>query len=138
MEKNKDKTKSIYYQKIIDIVATYMNYENTKQFNTLIPKKIKELREAYPDEVIFDFFVDRKKTFEWISNKEFKSDSSRVVYFFAVVQNNINDYYKVWKMKKRIELKENSIVSPDIMNTIGLKDRREESLRDITELIGEG
>lgn len=125
------------YKKIIEIVSCYIGYKKGQKFNTLIPKKVVELSCCYPDEVILGFLINEKDLLNKISSKEFDNDYGKISYFFAVVQNRINDYYKLWKSNKVIEEYNNKNNNIDIksIDNIGNVDKNNNNKRDISSLV---
>ena len=126
------------YQETVDVIAKCLDYRKEDGFNTLITKKLKELREIYADEVI-------KETVEnegWrIKSKKFNTEFNKISYFFAIIKNNIYLYNRRHNDRKTINEKmkiqnENNFVSEEIVSAINNKKMVENS-RDISSILEE-
>lgn len=126
------------YKETVDVIAKCLDYRKEDGFNTLITKKLKELREDYADEVI-------KETVEnegWrIKSKKFNTESNKIAYFFAIIKNNIYLYNRRHNDRKTINEKmkiqnENNFVSEEIVSAINNKKIVENS-RDISSILEE-
>lgn len=104
------KTKVEQYKKIINLIAEdFLNYDKNQVFPTLLTKKLKEL-EFYPNEVILKTIEKNYDTIKyWMMTKDFNNDIGRISYIFAIIKNNINDVYKMWKKDSDQKLLENKV-----------------------------
>lgn len=126
------------YREAVDAIAKCLDYQKGDKFNTLITKKLQELRNFYVDEVI-------KETVEnegWkIKNKKFNTESSKIAYFFAIIKNTIYLYDRRYKDRKTINdnmklQNENNFVSEDIISAVNGKQTTENN-RDISSILEE-
>ena len=87
-------TKETYnhsYREVVDLISECLDYKKDEGFNTLIVKKLKDLRNQYPDEVI----AETIKNEGWkIKGKIFDTQTHKISYFFAIIKNTIFYYNK--------------------------------------------
>lgn len=63
--------------------------------NIYFSKMYKDLRDTFGDKIIYDYVVNERIKIEAIlDSKDFKTTNSKVKYFFAMAQNNL-EYYKL-------------------------------------------
>lgn len=89
------------------IAAEILGYEIGQIVPPFLKKRVKKLAQTYDYEVIKLCFEYLKRDLQYyMNNKEFRDDQHKVNYIMVVVENNINDTYKIWKRKKEIQLKQ--------------------------------
>ena len=124
------------YKEIINLILDCLDYNTENTFNTLIVKKLKELRNLYADEVIFETI----KNEGWkIKNKIVNKESQKIMYFFAIIKNTIYFYNQKYNDKKTYNEKikkqaENNFIEEDIFSTTSRKTTSNSS-RDISFIL---
>ena len=62
--------------------------------NIYFSKMYKDLKDTFGDKTIYDYIMNERMKIEFVLNsKDFKTTNSKVKYFFAMAQNNL-EYYK--------------------------------------------
>ena len=126
------------YRETVDEIAKCLDYKKENGFNTLITKRLKELRELYADEVIKETVINEG----WrIKNKKFDTEAHKISYFFAIIKNNIYFYDRRYKENKTFNEKmklqnENNFISEDIVTATNNNQRIDNS-RDISSILEE-
>lgn len=126
------------YKEVINLITDCFNYKTGDKFNTLIVKKLKELRNIYPDEVI----IETIKNEGWkIKNKKFDTENGKIIYFFTIISNNISFYNKKYNERKIFNEKmkaqnENNFVAEDIIEFSNKKQNINNN-RDISSILEE-
>lgn len=132
-------TKETYnhsYREVVDLISECLDYKKDEGFNTLIVKKLKDLRNQYPDEVI----AETIKNEGWkIKGKIFGTQTHKISYFFAIIKNTIFYYNRKYNEKKTFNEKmklqnENNFVEEDIIHVINNKEVSRNS-RDISSIL---
>lgn len=132
-------TKETYnhsYREVVDLISECLDYKKDEGFNTLIVKKLKDLRNQYPDEVI----AETIKNEGWkIKGKNFETQTHKISYFFAIIKNTIFYYNRKYNEKKTFNEKmklqnENNFVEEDIIHVINNKEVTRNS-RDISSIL---
>ena len=132
-------TKETYnhsYREVVDLISECLDYKKDEGFNTLIVKKLKDLRNQYPDEVI----AETIKNEGWkIKGKIFEAQTHKISYFFAIIKNTIFYYNRKYNEKKTFNEKmklqnENNFVEEDIIHVINNKEVSRNS-RDISSIL---
>lgn len=132
-------TKETYnhsYREVVDLISECLDYKKEDGFNTLIVKKLKDLRNQYPDEVI----AETIKNEGWkIKGKIFDTQTHKISYFFAIIKNCIFYYNRKYNEKKIFNEKmklqnENNFVEEDIIHVINNKEVSRNS-RDISSIL---
>lgn len=132
-------TKETYnhsYREVVDLISECLDYKKDEGFNTLIVKKLKDLRNQYPDEVI----AETIKNEGWkIKGKIFDTQTHKISYFFAIIKNTIFYYNRKYNEKKIFNEKmklqnENNFVEEDIIHIINNKEVSRNS-RDISSIL---
>lgn len=132
-------TKETYnhsYREVVDLISECLDYKKDEGFNTLIVKKLKDLRNQYPDEVI----AETIKNEGWkIKGKNFGTQTHKISYFFAIIKNTIFYYNRKYNEKKTFNEKmklqnENNFVEEDIIHVINNKEVSRNS-RDISSIL---
>ena len=132
-------TKETYnhsYREVVDLISECLDYKKDEGFNTLIVKKLKDLRNQYPDEVI----AETIKNEGWkIKGKNFGTQIHKISYFFAIIKNTIFYYNRKYNEKKTFNEKmklqnENNFVEEDIIHVINNKEVSRNS-RDISSIL---
>lgn len=100
--------------------------------NIYFSKMYKDLRDTFGDKVIYEYVINERMKIEFVlSGKDFKTTNSKVKYFFAMAQNNL-EYYKCEnnESKNVIETKKEVYIDDfDVTDVIVTKKKR--SIDDI-------
>lgn len=98
------KTAEIYYSwrreedarlKCIDVLCDYCGYKGAGFAPTLMMKIISEFGTKFGYDVLFETLIQLQKQFEKaVMNKDFNSETSKLLYFKAMISNNIVDVQK--------------------------------------------
>ena len=92
--------------KCIDKIFELFDIRKGMKISTIFFRKLAEL-EPYGYDVVYNTIEHNSVSIEWaLNNKEFSSESGKVSYVMAIVQNNINDEYKF--KQKQLKLQEKS------------------------------
>ena len=124
------------YREIIDLISKNLGYKKEDGFNTFIGKKLKKIRNEYPDEVIFDTI----KNEGWkINNKIFETQNHKISYFFVIIENNISFYNRKYNERKTFNEKmkiqnENNFVEEEFVD-INNKKPKKNITRDISFIL---
>ena len=110
------KTKNIYDEwklqtdkriECIDVIMELLGYKKGMKLPTIAFKKIGEY-EVYGYDVLFDTIREQIDKIQWaLNNKDFKNETGRISYVFAILQNNVMTVYKKKEAEKH-EMKINS------------------------------
>ena len=93
--------------KCVDKIVDLFGLKPGMKLPTLFYKRINELA-IYGFEVVYNTIVNNESSITWaLENKEFNSEVGKVQYVMAIVQNNINEEYKI-KQKQLKSQKENA------------------------------
>lgn len=93
--------------KCVDKIVDLFGLKPGMKLPTLFYKRINELA-IYGFEVVYNTIVNNESSITWaLENKEFNSEVGKVQYIMAIVQNNINEEYKI-KQKQLKSQKENA------------------------------
>jgi hypothetical protein len=107
-------------EKLIDfVVIDVFGYEEGQTINSILFKKLKDLNNFYDNDVIHECFKEHKDTIQyWIKTKGF-TEFNTICYVMKIIEGNINDVYKKWKIKKQQEVKqENNSVDLETLNQL--------------------
>ena len=97
---NREKSTSYRFQ-CIDKLMDIMGYQPGMKLPTIAYKMINEYEKPYGFDVLLETMEDQKKNMQWaLNNKQFTSETSKVRYLFAIIQNNAMDS---WQKKVRTE-----------------------------------
>lgn len=100
--------------------------------NIYFSKMYKDLRDTFGDQIIYDYVINERMRIESILNsKDFKTTNSKVKYFFAMAQNNLEYYkYENNESKNVIETKKEVYIDDfDVTDVVVTKKKR--SIDDI-------
>lgn len=89
---------------IVTMIANnFLGYQSGQKFPAYIQKKLKEF-DFYSNDVILATLEKMSDTIQYyMNNKDFKSESGKISYIFAILSNNINDINKQFKHNKKVE-----------------------------------
>ncbi len=120
------------------VAVNILNYDGSMFLPPLFLKRIKELNEVYPYEVILQSFKDNEETLLYWVNQDgkFKNENNRLNYMMAIIQNKINDTYLKWKNEKKrieqmksVELDASNInLAVEVSNTVGKFKKKSDSI----------
>lgn len=110
---DKEKLKQIETDKFNDldiyIAAEILLYEIGQIVPPNLKKRVQKLHKNYSYEVIRLCFELMKPQLNGILNKkEFTDEQHMINYIMVVVENNINDAYRIWKRRNEIARKQES------------------------------
>lgn len=122
------------------IAINIFNYEEGQIVSPVLLKKIKEIHNFYPYEVIYQCFVEQKNTIQyWMTIKQFSSEYNMICYIMKIIEGKINDIYSKWKFTKQQEQKQkNNIVDLDILNHVETIKQQNEKNTGILAFLDEG
>ncbi len=133
LEKQKFNELDIY------IASEILGYEVGQIVPPFLKKRVKKLAQNYDYEVIKLCFEYMKKDLNYyLSNKEFEDDQHKVNYIMIVIENNINDTYKIWKRKKELQAKHDTHnidinILDEINNTTHHQNKETNGIMDFLE-----
>ena len=117
----------------------FLGYEPGQTFLTLVPRKLKELS-FYPGEVILKALesIKRDALYHLGQDGKFSGDYGKVCYLFAMLNNTVNDVYRIWKQEEKLRSQQRerdaSFVSDvDSLDTVGANAAR--PVRDISGVL---
>lgn len=89
----------------IDILSKkYLGYEDSKDFNSYLAKRLDAMSYEYSYEIILSTIIDCKKSMDYaIAHKEFKTDIGKISYLCAIISNNLKDTLKTKQKKELIQ-----------------------------------
>lgn len=91
-------------EKLLSYVSVnILSYDGSMFLPPSFLKRIKDMSEIYPYEVILQTFKDNEDTLLYWVNQDgkFKNENNRLSYMMAIIQNKINDTYLKWKVQER-------------------------------------
>lgn len=100
--------------------------------NIYFSKMYKDLRDTFGDKCIYDYIINERMKIESVlGSKDFKTTNSKVKYFFAMAQNNL-EYYKCEnnESKNVVETKQEFYID-DFDVTDIVVTRKKRSINDI-------
>ena len=96
------------------IANEFLGYQDGQKFPPYIQKKLNELG-YYSYDVILKTIEKKYDTIMYyMNNKEFRNESGKISYIFAIISNNINDVNKSYQWEKKCEQQEHSTEVIDI------------------------
>jgi len=127
-----------YRNKSIDLIRDMMGYVLPQmQLPTITYRKIEEtFKEPIGYDVLYDTLVSQKKNIEWaFQNKEFGSESARVMYLFGIVNNHYMEEWRKKVAKKRAETHhvQSEQEDPEEIETI----ERKQAVKDLRSFLDE-
>ena len=125
-----------YRVKVIETIRDYLGYYKPQMLlPTLTYKKIAEYQEPIGYDVLYDTLVNNKKNIIWaFNNKDFKSETAKIMYLFAIIQNNYMNEYR--KKVERNRLK-NTYSESDPNEMITDDKNRKQSIKNIRKWLDE-
>ena len=76
------------------IANEFLGYQAGQKFPAYIQKKLNELNYYSYDVILKTIDKMSDKIMYYMNNKEFKNESGKISYIFAIISNNINDVNK--------------------------------------------
>ena len=110
------------HKQIVNLICyELLDYQKGQKFPTLLTRKLKEL-DFYDNEVILKTVQNYKNDIiYWMNRKQIDSDTGKIYYIFAIINDHINDVYNQWKHdKKQIVKEEKSEI--EVSTDIDIKD----------------
>ena len=84
--------------------SRYLGYEDSKDFNSYLAKRLDAMSYEYSYEIILSTIIDCKKSMDYaITHKEFKTDIGKISYLCAIISNNLKDTLKTKQKKELIQ-----------------------------------
>ena len=127
-----------YRSKSIDLIRDMMGYVLPQmKLPTLTYKKIEEMfKEPIGYDVLYNTLVNYQKDIEWaFQNKEFRSETARVMYLFGIVKSH---YMEEWRKKvaeKRTEVQHVQSESEDVTEIETID--RKQTVKDLRGFLDE-
>ena len=127
-----------YRKKSIDLIRDMMGYVLPQmQLPTLTYKKIEEMfKEPIGYDVLYNTLVSQRQSIEWaLQNKEFNSETAKIMYLFGIVKNN---YMEEWRKKvaeKRLAEQHVQSESEDISEIDTIE--RKQEVKDLRSFLDE-
>lgn len=92
---------------IVNIIANdFLGYQSGQKFPAYIQKKLNEFG-YYSNDIILATIEKHYDNIKYyMENKQFKNDTGKIAYIFAIISNNINDVNKEYQWKKKTEQQE--------------------------------
>ena len=100
------------------IANEFLGYQAGQKFPAYIQKKLNELNYYSYDVILKTIDKMSDKIMYYMNNKEFKNESGKISYIFAIISNNINDVNKEYQWKKKNEEHEHHTEIVDIPEEI--------------------
>ena len=83
-----------YRSKCVDFLMSLLDYKEGMKLPTITYKKIQEY-EPYGLDVLYATMLSQQSSCEWaLQNKDFRQETAKIFYLFAIFQNHIMDEYK--------------------------------------------
>jgi hypothetical protein len=107
------KTNVEYKNKCIDKMFEIMGYNPKMVLPTYFFKLLKKYEDGVGYEAVYNTMVSQTKSIVWaLQNKNFGSETAKVLYIMAIIDNNVMDEYKKFVKEKR----ENNGLKTEIIN----------------------
>lgn len=120
-------------QRCVDLMFEVLNYQSWMKLPTFFFSKLKTW-EPYGYKVVYDTINGVRQNIEWaLQNKRFADESKCVVYVCAIIENHLNDYYKLHKREQQAENKSNRLEIDASTEFIPTQRTR----KDISSLLGD-
>lgn len=100
------------------IANEFLGYQTGQKFPAYIQKKLNELNYYSYDVILKTIDKMSDKIMYYMNNKEFKNESGKISYIFAIISNNINDVNKEYQWKRKNEEHEHHTEIVDIPEEI--------------------
>lgn len=119
----------------IETLKEILGYDQAQmKLPTLTYKKIAEYA-VYGFDVLLNTINRQTQAFHWaLTNKQFNSETAKVQYFFAIINNNIMDEYKLKKNNQKT--KEVQEKQAEYLEDIQIVNRKQSST-NISQWLGE-
>lgn len=83
-----------YREKCLDEIGRYLLYPAGTRLPSIAYKRLSELKD-FGFDIVLSVIRDKSDAINWaMQNKDFASDSSRVMYIFGIIKNYIGDAYR--------------------------------------------
>lgn len=110
------------------IAYDFLGYQTGQKFPSYIQKKLNELNFYSYDVILKTVEKMQDNILYYMNNKEFKNESGKISYIFAIISNNINDVNKSYQWNKKCEQQEHNTEIIDIPESVPASS----NVRDIT------
>ena len=121
-----------YRLKCIDKMYEIMGYKPKMILPTYFFKKLKEF-EGVGYLALYNTMITQSKSIEWaLKNKDFGSETAKVMYITAILNNNVMDEYKKIVAEKRANKKVDEIAD-EISFMENLVNRNDRKTKDISK-----
>ncbi len=109
------KEQDIQKHKITDYLIDLLGYKNGMKLPTVTYRKIESYRETCGFEVLYNTIVKQKDSILWaINNKEFKNETAKICYIFAIIQNNVGEVYLEQKKANKTSVLSEDVIPADL------------------------
>ena len=131
MRKESDKQ---YREKAIELIRNYMGYYKPEmKLPTLTYKKIQDYKEPIGYDVLCYTLINVERDITWaLTNKNFNSETAKIMYLFAIVQNHYMEEYR-----KKVAEKRKSYSETDPNEMITNDKNRKQNIKDIRKWLDE-
>lgn len=108
---NKIANNALYRAKCIDAMYAVLEYQTFMKLPTYFYKRLKEC-EGYGYDVVYKCIQRKAKDIQWaLKNKTFTSEIGKMMYIWAILNNDMNDALKEVIAERRAEEKRNKITA---------------------------
>lgn len=84
-----------YREKCVEFVMDLLGYQPGMKLPTLTYKKIREYENPYGLDVLYETMCAQKNACLWaLQNKQFNGETAKIMYLFAIFQNNAMEQWK--------------------------------------------
>lgn len=111
-------------QKVIDMLINVLGYQPGMKLPTITYKKISEY-DVYGYDVLYKTIANQMKSISWaLNNKNFNSETAKIMYIFAIIQNHAG---AEWKNKVAEERRVQKMLKDDSEPEIELKPQKKKT-----------
>lgn len=116
----------------IELWYELLQYQAWQKMPSLVFSKLKSW-EPYGYDVVYATMNGERQRINWaLVNKQFKNDSQCIAYLCAIIENNLNDYYKVINYARK---KEAVVHKVEIDDEAPIQVQR--TRKDVSNLLGD-
>ena len=93
-----------YRRKCTDLMMEYMNYKPGMKWPTITFKLLEEYKEPIGFDVLYQTLLSERKSIDYaFKNKQFTSETAKIQYLFAILQNAYMPWYRDKVARQRAE-----------------------------------
>ena len=117
----------------IDLWYEILQYQAWQKMPSLVFSKLKSW-EPYGYDVIYATMLGERDSIDWaLTNKRFSNDPQCIMYLSAIIENHLNDYYKIAINAKKKEEVAHKVEVEDDSAMIQVQRTR----KDVSNLLGD-